>query len=79
MEKLLREDWPSKNAQLRDAVNKAAGNDPALKAAIYAVARKLPTNALLEDVHANLQARAYEVLRLRPDLVENFIGLLPGL
>lgn len=68
-----------KNRLLRDAVKQAAGNDAALTVAVFKIAVKQSTNASLEQVQANLQERAWEIIKLRRDLKDAFKGLLPGL
>jgi hypothetical protein len=73
------EDLRGQNRLLRYAVKQAAGKDATLLAAVLRIAVKQHADASLEEIQANLEARALEILRLRPDLEVWFRGLLPGL
>jgi hypothetical protein len=75
----MTEDLPSQNARLRRAVNQAAGKDAAVTAAMFKIALNQPGDASLEDVQANLQERAWMIIKQRPDLKDSFKDLLPRL
>jgi hypothetical protein len=72
----LIENLRAKNAQLRRAIMQAAKKNAALTAVAFEVALKQPGDASLEQVHANLQERAQAMMELRPDLKDDFKGLL---
>ena len=61
-------DTQHRNARLRRKIEGALKTRPELEAVINGIALKQPTNASLEQAHANLQERARAIIEAKPEL-----------
>ena len=64
----MNEDLQDQNARLRAKIDQLVESHPELETVVNGVALKLPANASLEQVQANLQERARAIIEAEPEL-----------
>ena len=64
----MNEDLQDQNARLRAKIDQLVESHPELETVVNGVALKLPANASLEQVQANLQEQARAIIEAEPEL-----------
>jgi hypothetical protein len=64
----MSEELQDQNARLRAKIDQLVESHPELETVVNGVAQKLPANASLEQVQANLQERARAIIEAEPEL-----------